>query len=265
MPDAARSRRRDAARLRRPTSVRLRAALRQLAEGVAALHAAGKLHRDLKPPNVLVTRDGRVVILDFGLVSSLADEGPGWADGRAQHRRHAARTCRPSRRRGARCPRERLVQRRRDALRGAHRRAAVLRARRSKILLDKQQFEPEPPPASSRPDVPEDLDALCVGAACGAIPRARPRRERRARAAVGAHARHRPASRQPDAPTLATVDVALRRARARTRARSPTRSTTSRAARPSSALVHGSSGMGKSALVRRFLDALAQTRRARWC
>lgn len=63
----------DAKPLHGATEARLRAALLQLAQGVHALHEAGLLHLDLKPSNVLVEANGRVVILDFGLVQRLAD------------------------------------------------------------------------------------------------------------------------------------------------------------------------------------------------
>ena len=56
-------------RLERAEALRI---LRAVATTLGQAHLAGLVHRDVKPDNVMVCDDGRVVLLDFGIVKRLA-------------------------------------------------------------------------------------------------------------------------------------------------------------------------------------------------
>ncbi len=221
---------------------RLRAALAQLVDAVLALHTDGKLHRDLKPSNVLVTGAGRVVVLDFGLIAEV--------DARLVDRTHEASAVGTPMYMSPEQAADRPLTEATDWYSVGVMLFEALTGRRPfegspDQVLARKQHESPPRAQALVPSVPADLDALCAGL-LARDPAQRPE-GRAILAALGVAASRatvelgRMASTGPFVGRTAEL-AALERARGDARTRGVT------------IFVGGDSGMGKSQLVRRFLD-----------
>lgn len=232
---------------------RLRESLRQLVEALMALHRAGLLHRDVKPSNVHVARDGRVVLMDFGL----ATEGPGHTFDPSMAGGFVGTVAYAS-------PEQAAGRRPTEASDWYSVGVMLFEALTGRlpfpgqffdVLMAKQGAEP-PPPSTLAPGVPDDLDALCVGLLRKEAADRPSGPEIASRLAGSAPVASSSAATSPRGPEPAFVGREAQRA-----VLSEAMADLA-AGRTGLVFVRGGSGVGKSALVQTFLEEVAATRGA---
>lgn len=227
---------------------RVRALVRQLALGLGALHQAGVLHGDLKPGHARVDPDGRLVLLDYGFSFSRVDQGRA---GRPGARFPDAQAYLAPERIGGHPATEAaewysfgvMLY---EVLTGT----LPFPGEGIRPLIDKMRLSP-PPPDLLAPETPADLSALCMEL-LSRLPEARPD-GRRVLERLGVPAPAGPVRPGP-ARRLRTSSMLIgRKAELQALDRAYETSLTGRSA---VVLVHGSSGLGKSYLLRRFIHRL---------
>ena len=233
-----------------PDLDRLRVTLRQLADGLRALHRTGKLHCDIKPSNILVTPAGRVVLLDFGLVKevfptqiyeTMDGDVAGTPAYMAPEQAAGRRVSEASDWYGVGV----ILY---EALTGR----VPFSGGFLKILTDKQKTDPTPP-RELVPELPEDLSDLCMRLLARPADK-RPSGERVLRKLGGpsrsiTRLTHSSSSSLDAhfvgrAENLATLAEGFRK--------------TQEDGQTIVFFVHGGSGVGKSALIRRFLQQVRE-------
>lgn len=226
---------------------RLCKVLKQLVDGLTALHEAGKLHRDIKPSNILMTKQGRVVILDFGLVMDLAGQKV-----RIEQSRNIVGT--PS----YMSPEQGAGQLMTEAT-DWYSVGVILYEALTKEVPFRDPFDPQPikiilnklchevtPPSEICSDIPVELEKLCLDL-LSRFPDKRPNGTEVLRRLTGTDPKRRRKmiveqarliGREEQLEQLNNVVINLK------------------AGKPTSVYIHGNSGMGKSAFIRYFLDEL---------
>jgi serine/threonine protein kinase/tetratricopeptide (TPR) repeat protein len=229
----------------------LNVALRQLAEGLHGLHETGKLHRDIKPSNVLVTKEGRVVILDFGLVAEV--EGKEVHDSVTL----AGTPDYMSPEQGAQLPISRasdwysvgvmLYQ----ALTGR----LPFAGKFFEVMMNKQNFDPPAPNELVR-NIPPELNELCVR-----LLRRNPAERPTGREVLRTlgHGKTGPLQRPISTPAPFLLQTTPFVGRERQLRELEDAFTVTRRGQTVTVYLHGSSGMGKTAVARHFLDQLRET------
>ena len=223
---------------------RLRLALKQLADGLNALHENGKLHRDIKPTNIMVTTEGRLVILDFGLVADIAEQ---------KVEQSLAIVGTPS----YMSP-EQVAQQATSAASDWYNAGVMLYEALTgrlpfdgnlvDVLVKKQSVEP-PPPSEISLEVPEDLNILCRDL-LRLRPQARPTGREVIRRLEGEEKIAEPSTEEPASAdeTLIGRDEQLNELEHAF--------FLVKKGKPETRYIYGTSGMGKTAIARHFLQKL---------